>query len=385
MWRALLLASALVASAAGAGAQDDAARAAKAAATHRKIEQIKQQIETLSATRRATTDQRDASVRELGRQEIAIGDVARDIHELDAKLEREQGELDALQQRRSRYEQALARQRQTLAGLLRSAYALGHDEQLKLLLQQDQVASIARVLAYYRYFQRAQTTRIDSLLADLDQLAEVREAIGHKTDELEALRRTRADDGKRLAAERDRRRTLIAGLDAKLADQATRLAVLGKDRKALDRLLEQLRDVFADIPRQLEGAQSFASQRGKLAWPLRGKVLTAFGATDTSPHGSAGWLIAAKVGSDVHAISHGRIVFADWLRGYGLMIIVDHGDGYLSLYGCNEALLKDVGDWVEAGEAIAESGASGGQDTPGVYFELRHRGQPIDPRAWLGK
>ena len=141
--------------------------------------------------------------------------------------------------------------------------------------------------------------------------------------------------------------------------------------------------MFADIPKQLSGAEPFASMRGRLAWPLAGKIVTAFGAADESGRRSSGLLVAAKTGTAVHAVSHGRVVFADWLRGYGLMIIVDHGDGYLSLYGCNETLLKDVGDWVNAGETIATSGASGGQKTPGLYFELRTKGQPVDPRAWL--
>jgi septal ring factor EnvC (AmiA/AmiB activator) len=116
---------------------------------------------------------------------------------------------------------------------------------------------------------------------------------------------------------------------------------------------------------------------------VTGKIAIRFGATDDSGRRSSGILVSAKTGTPVHAVSHGRVAFADWLRGYGLMIIVDHGDGYLSLYGCNETLLKDVGDWVGAGETIASSGESGGQKTPGVYFELRAKGQPVDPRPWL--
>ncbi|HJT97281.1 MAG TPA: peptidoglycan DD-metalloendopeptidase family protein, partial [Rhodanobacteraceae bacterium] len=190
-------------------------------------------------------------------------------------------------------------------------------------------------------------------------------------------------EGKRLAQERAARERLLVEIDARLKDQRARITTLGRDEAELAGLLERLRDVFADIPKQLAGAEPFASQRGRLAWPVRGKIVTAFGASDESGRRSSGLLVAAKTGTAVHAVSHGRVVFADWLRGYGLMLIVDHGDGYLSLYGCNETLLKDVGDWVDGGETIATSGASGGQKTPGLYFELRAKGQAVDPKGWL--
>ncbi len=239
------------------------------------------------------------------------------------------------------------------------------------------------MLAYNRYFQRARVGRIDQLSVDLEQLAKVQDSIRAKTAELASTRDARAAEGEKLEQERGERETLVGALDAKLKEQGARAAALGKDEKALTALIEKLRDVFADIPKQLSGAEPFASERGRLPWPVPGKIARAFGAADESGRRSSGLLIAAKNGTAVHAVSHGRVVFADWLRGYGLMTIVDHGDGYLSLYGCNETLLKDVGDWVNAGETIATSGASGGQKTPGLYFEVRAKGQPVDPKAWL--
>jgi septal ring factor EnvC (AmiA/AmiB activator) len=267
--------------------------------------------------------------------------------------------------------------------LLRSAYAVGRDEELKLLLQQNDVDAIARVLAYNRYFERARIGRIDKLSTELEDLVKVQDAIRQKSAELASTRSARAGEADKLETERNERAALVDQLDAKLKEQGARAAALGKDEKALGALLEKLRDVFADIPKQLAGAEPFSSQRGRLAWPLNGKVVTAFGSTDESGRRSSGLLVAVKAGTPVRAVSHGRVAFADWLRGYGLMIIVDHGDGYLSLYGCNETLLTDVGDWVDAGETIAMSGASGGQKAPGLYFELRAKGQAVDPRGWL--
>ena len=160
------------------------------------------------------------------------------------------------------------------------------------------------------------------------------------------------------------------------------MAALGKDEKALSDLLAKLRDIFADIPKQIVGAEPFSQLRGRLPWPVRGKAVASAGSNE-GEHENHGVLIAAASGSEVHAVSHGRVVFADWLRGFGLLMILDHGDGYLSLYGYNEALLKEVGDWVDANEVIATSGSSGGRTTPGVYFELRFEGKALDPKGWL--
>ena len=161
------------------------------------------------------------------------------------------------------------------------------------------------------------------------------------------------------------------------------LAALGKDEKALVDLLAKLRDIFADIPQHLAGAEPFADLRGRLNWPLHGKIVERFGAAADGERSSQGVLIAARNGSDVRAVSHGRVVYADWLRGYGLLLIIDHGEGYLSLYGYNETLLKEAGDWVDAGDLIATSGDSGGRRTAGLYFELRHDGKAFDPSAWI--
>jgi septal ring factor EnvC (AmiA/AmiB activator) len=361
----------------------DPQHAAQEREARQKLDAVRVELKALAEQQRATEGERGEAARTLRAKEIEVAEVAKDVHALEAKIDAQQAELDALDAQRTQLETALKTQREALAALLRSAYALGRNQELKLLLQQNDVAAIARVLAYNRYFQRSRIGRIDQLSADLEQLANVQAAIRQKTTELAATRDARAAEGTRLETERGERAALLEQLDATLKEQGARVAALGKDEKALSTLLEKLRDVFADIPKQLSGAEPFTSMRGRLAWPLSGKVVTAFGALDESGRRSSGLLLSAKTGTPVHAVSHGRVAFADWLRGYGLMIIVDHGDGYLSLYGCNETLLKDVGDWVSAGETIATSGASGGQKTAGLYFELRAKGQAVDPKAWL--
>lgn len=379
------VAAALLAGAAHARAEEapDPQRAAQEQETKKKLDAVRAELKALAEQQRAAGGERDDAARALRDKELALAAVAKDVRALDAKVAAQQARLDELDAEKAGLDRTLATQREALGGLLRSAYALGHGEELKLLLQQDDVAAISRVLAYHRYFQRAQVEQIERLLGDLRRLADVQAQIRGASAELAASRDARAAEGAKLDGERSARAELLAQLEAKLKDQAARLAALGRNEAELGNLLERLRDVFADIPKQLAGAESFATQRGRLAWPLQGKVVTAFGAADESGRRSSGLLLAAKTGSPVHAISHGRVAFADWLRGYGLMLIVDHGDGYLSLYGCNETLLKDVGDWVDAGETIATSGASGGQKAAGLYFELRAKGQAVDPRGWL--
>jgi septal ring factor EnvC (AmiA/AmiB activator) len=373
----------LVAFAAQAQEIDEAQRTAQEKEAKQKLEAVRTEIRNLTEQRHAAEGERGEAARALRDKELALAAVARETRTLDTKLAEQQAEFDRLEARRDTLEASLKSQREALAALLRSAYALGRGEELKLLLQQDDVAAIARVLAYHRYFQRAQVGQIDALLGDLKQLADLQDSIRKATAELGATREARNAEAAKLETERSEHAELVARIDAKLKDQGERIAALGKDEAALTQLIERLRDVFADIPKQLSGSEPFSALRGRLAWPLQGKVVTAFGAADESGRRSSGVLLAAKTGSAVHVVSHGRVAFADWLRGYGLMIIVDHGDGYLSLYGGNETLLKDVGDWVDGGDTIATSGASGGSKTPGVYFELRVKGQPTDPRGWL--
>lgn len=355
----------------------DADHGTQEAQAKQKLEAVRAEIRRISDAQRELSGKRSDAEAELHAQELRITQTAKALRVIDERLAAQQKRLDELVARRDALEASLATQREALAALLRSAYASGRNEELRLLLMEDDVDSIGRLLAYYRYFERARVAEIDRLLNDLAALADVRQAIDAETAALQQSRAEQAQEAQTLEAERDRRRELVAALDAEMKDQQARLAALARDEKALLQLLEKLRDVFADIPKQIAGAEPFAGQRGRLGWPLRVQ------ATAGAEAEGNGVLIPGAEGGEVRAVSHGRVVFADWMRGYGLLLIVDHGDNYLSLYGCNETLRKDVGDWVNAGEVVATSGASGGRRKPGLYFELRHDGKPLDVRAWL--
>jgi len=363
--------------------ESDAQHAAQEAHAKQKLDAVRTEIHKIADEQKQVSAKKNDAAAALREQELKVAATAKELRALDQKLAAQHGRLDQLVVQRDALDATLKDQRDALAALLRSAYAMGRGEQLKLLLAQDRIDTISRMLAYYRYFEDARVGEIDGLLKDLDALAQVQAEIERETAQLKTVHDERTAEAQRLDAERAERGRVLAALNNTLKDQQARLATLGKDEKGLLELLERLRDIFADIPKQIAGAEPFPQLRGQLVWPVHGRMVTLFGDSDEGEHGSRGVLITAASGSDVHAVSHGRVVFADWLRGFGLLIIVDHSDGYLSLYGYNETLLKDVGDWVNANDVIATSGDSGGRKTPGLYFELRYQGKAIDPKGWL--
>lgn len=382
MIRALALALCLGALAAPAAAQD-ADRAKKEAAAQQRLEQLRRQIRDITAEQRALEGERGAASRELRAADAKVGEAVRALRRTEAGIATTETELQQLQSQQRTLEAGLSGQREALAALVRSAYALGRHEQLKLLLAQDRAADLARVLAYHRYFQADRQERIAGLIEELRALAALARQIQDQREVLEAARARQQADLAALEAQRGERATLLATLEAGFKDRAARLAALGKDEAGVVKLLEQLRDAVADIPRQVDDNRPFASRRGQLGRPLSGTVLAAFGGRLPDGRGSDGMLIAGTAGAEVRAVAPGRVAFSDWLKGYGLLTIVDHGDGWMSLYAFNDALLKDAGDWVRAGDPLATVGSSGGQGRPALYFELRRNGQPQDPKPWL--
>jgi septal ring factor EnvC (AmiA/AmiB activator) len=243
--------------------------------------------------------------------------------------------------------------------------------------------ALGRTLGYLGYFRRARVEQIERLLDDLAALVEARSAVQAQQQQLTLAQEQQQLALAELDTERAARRSLLADLEKRYADGRSRLDALGRDEASLLALIERLQDILGDIPQQMDGAEAFASLAGRMPWPIRGKLLTGYGRPLPDGRTSTGWLIDAKSGDEVRAIAHGRVAFADWLTGFGLILILDHGDGYMSLYGSNDALVRAAGDWVKRGEVLAIAGSSGGQSAAGVYFELRRNGRPVDPVRWL--
>lgn len=386
-WAALVgntLISMALAATFNADAQIPLARAQEEAATRAKLEQVRADIEQESTARNQAASEHAEANRLLREIETGIGEHARGVAELDAEIRQREQLLLALGNQRRDLQAGLSQQREKLASLLRVAYALGRDQTLRAWLARDRIADSARWVAYNRYLQTQRLQQMQGVLTALAELGRQSAAIELARAQLSTKREQSAAAMAVLATQREQRALLIAAIDQRLRSHAQRLQAFARDQQSLNSLLARLRDVFADIPRQLGAAGAFAGLRGRLPRPMSGKVLKGFGAALGPGRASDGVLIAAEAGAEVRAIAHGRVAYADWLKGYGLLIIVDHGDGFMSLYAQNEALLRDVGDWVEAGSALARAGSSGGGDDPSaLYFELRKRGQPVDPKLWL--
>ena len=365
-------------------AQTPANRSEREAATQARLDQVRAEIEKIAAAQQAINVSRDQNLAALREVDRAIAAAGRGVREREAELARQNAELARLEGECAAVEERLQDQRRALAGLVRSVYALGRHEQLKLLLAADSVERLNRSLIYYRYLQRDRLGRVTALLEELRALAAAQQAVDAQKQAVLAAQQEQQQALAVLQSQRTAQQRLIGELEVRYRDGTIRLRALGRDEAALQALLASLRDVFADIPREL-ASQSLAALRGRLPRPLAGTLRVGFGGRLPDGRGSQGWWLEAKPGSEVRAIAHGRVAFADWMKGYGLLLILDHGDGFLSLYAGNEALLVDAGDWVEAGAPVATVGRSGGQPASGLYFELRRAGRPLDPQSWFAR
>ena len=393
----LALAGVLLLSSAQAGAETPVQRAQKAAAAQAQLNQTRAQIKTLAEEQRRLESERDAAAQALRDADGKVSGSQRSLQRTEQQILAQQQALENLQQEKLALEASLSGQRAELAALVRSAYAIGKHEQLKLLLEQDRISDLARVLTYHRYFQRARQQRIGNLNAQLQALAVVGEQIETRRKQLLTAREQQTAGMVALAAQRRARGQLVASLDSRYRDRNARLSALGRDEKSTVVLLERLRKLMARLPRRVEPTPRRPGSRpapaiadaaiplGPLNLPLAGTVLAGFGGVMPDGHRSQGLLIAGNAGAQVHAVTAGRVAYADWLKGYGLLMILDHGNGWMTLYAFNDTLLKNAGDSVSAGEAISTVGSSGGQGRAALYFELRRNGQAQDPRAWLRK
>ncbi len=348
----------------------------------RRLSQLRERIGTLQARIRKARGQRTALNRELEESEQAIGRLARRLRVLRGRLERTNRRLEALRREEKAQQRSLAKERRLLAQQVRAAYAMGRQEQLRILLSQQDPATFTRVLAYYDYLNRERARRMAQIRERLQALADTRAEIAREQERLARLRREQEERKLALEAQQEKRRTVIERLAREIQDQDSELARLHRNEKQLQTLLRGLQEALADIPTAPEEQIPFPRAKGRLPWPLEGVIRKAFGAPKIGRLRWDGVMIGAPEGREVRAVHAGRVAFADWLRGFGLLIIIDHGNGYMTLYGHNQSLFKEAGDWVETGEPIAAAGNTGGRKETGVYFAIRHNGKPVDPIRW---
>ncbi len=348
----------------------------------RELQDVRDRISDLKRSMDKGAAERDRLTAELQDIEIGISEQRIRIKE----MEREQRYVERRKQQLGNdlveREAHLDEQSTELAAQVRAAYMSGNQEKVKMLLNQRDPATLGRVMAYYRYLNDYRAENILAVMEQIRRLDELRKQIAVEEIRLAELVRGRYAELGRLNTSQASRRALLASLRKKIADEGQEVERLAAQEQDLTRLISELTSILSDYP--ISSEQPFTSHKGRLTWPIVGTLLHDFG--QPRVRGKLKWngvVMAAPRGQEVRAVYHGRIAFADWLAGMGLLVIVDHGEGYMTLYGYNETVLKNAGDWVAPGDVIATVGDSGGQQQTGLYFELRRGTRPVDPRQWV--
>lgn len=346
------------------------------------LEEVRQRISALKESMERTAGARDRLTSELQDAEVQIAEQRNRLAELERQRDfsiRRREELDAtLAQRRAELEAESAE----LAAQVRAAYTSGGQERLRLLLSQRDPAMLGRMLVYYGYLNDYRAGNIEAVTGHIREIAVLRGQVAAEEARLTELAGLRNAELNELNAAQEKRRTLLVSLRQRMADEGREVERLAVQEKDLSRLIAELTSILADYP--INSEDPFAEHKGRLTWPVAGRLVNDFG----QPRGSDqlrwnGVVLAAPRGREVRVVYHGRVVFADWLAGMGLLVIVDHGEGYMTLYGYNETVLKNAGDWVAPGDVIATVGDSGGQASSALYFEIRQGTRPVNPRQWV--
>lgn len=351
-----------------------------------KLKQVQQRVDEIQKSIAVKQAQRGVQIGALKKSEIEIAQIAGQMRKAGDQSLLAKRELDTLTNRAIELTQTLDKHRQSLNLQLITAYQTGRTPRIQLLLSQRDPALISRMFTYYDYFNRARQREITRALKLLEELAAVRQQQLHVTRQLRDSHKALENQHARMQQVRKHRRVTIAKLETSLSSDGSKLSGFLHDQRDLEQLLEQLNQLFMDIPPPPLERVPFRSMKRKLPWPTPGTLIARY----NTLKGIAnlrwkGMLIGAKRGNNVRTIYHGQVAFADWMNGFGLVLIIDHGEGYMSIYANNQELRKSQGEWVTPGEIIATVGDSGGQSKSGVYFEIRRNGRPINPHSWVKK
>jgi len=346
------------------------------------LEEVRERISALKRSMDASASSRDRLTAELQEAEIAISEQRIRLKELEqqrAYSAKRKAELD--EQLKTR-ETELDEEAKELADQVRAAYMSGSQERIKLLLNQRDPATLGRLMTYYGYFNAYRGANIEAVTAAIRELAELRSQVAAEEARLADLAKARYAELTELNSSQEKRQKLLGGLQAKIADEGREVERLAAQEKDLSRLITELTSILSDYP--ISSEEPFSEHKGRLTWPVAGRLLHDYGQPRVSDRLKwNGVVLAAPRGQEVRSVYHGRVVFADWLAGLGLLVIVNHGENYMTLYGYNETILKNTGDWVAPGDVIATVGDSGGQPQSSLYFEIRRGTQAVNPRQWV--
>ena len=376
---ALIIASSLMA----AGlAQEDERGLAKV--KERELENVREKISTLKKSMDKRAADRDRLTGDLQEAEVKISEKRIRLKEIGRLRQFSEKRKAELEQMRSQREAELEQESAQLAAQVRAAYTSGKQERIKLLLNQQDPATAGRMMVYYRYLNDYRGKNIGKVKRVIDELAELHQRAAEEENRLAALARARYAELVELNEEQEKRQDLLLALKSKIEQEGNEIERLAAEENDLARLIAELTSILSDYP--ITSEEPFSQLKGRLTWPVAGRLLHDFG--QPRARGRLKWkgvVFAAPQGREVRAVYHGRVVFADWLAGMGLLVIIDHGEGFMTLYGYNETILKSGGEWVAPGDVIATVGDSGGQQQASLYFEIRQGTRPLDPRRWITK
>ena len=347
-----------------------------------RLKALEKEISEYKETLDNTQGQKPEIEATLERNEQGINKLINEIDTIEKELDNTNDKVSSLTAKQKELLTVKSEQQYYIEQQIRAAYKIGSQEYLKVLLNQEDPNEIARMLTYYDYFNQARSRQIESYNLTLLDLSRVTQQLAEETVVLGSQRRALGEQQKTLANVQKEKQMTLKALISQISTAGSALLKLEQDRGSLEQLLGKLEENLGklDAPRS---AQPFAGMQGKLLLPVAGRISHRFG--NQRNQGKLRWhgiFIDAAEGESVHAVHYGRVVFSDWLRGFGLLMIISHGEGYMSLYGHNQALFRKTGDWVSAGEVVAAVGDSGGQDKTGLYFEIRIDGKPNNPQNW---
>jgi septal ring factor EnvC (AmiA/AmiB activator) len=333
------------------------------------MEKLQKDIADLQKELKKVQGVRSNVQQELQKTETQMSDLQKKVDQIQKDIDAQNKQIDDLNKERGELEKARSKQQAQAAEQVRAAYQLGQQPQFKVFLNQESPERISRMMKYHSYFMAAHAEKMKKYLETIAQLNELEPQIAQKTAELSTIKQDLDKQRASLEEAQAQRKQTLAKINTTISNKDKELQELQEDRRQLQALL-----------------QKFSSRRGRLPWPTQGRITHGFGSSQIE--GQLQWngvMISASSGQQVNAVHYGRVVFADYFRGQGLLVIVDHGEGYLSLYAHNQNLFKKAGDPVKAGEAIASVGNTGGQNQAGLYFEIRYQGKAIDPAQWLAR
>jgi septal ring factor EnvC (AmiA/AmiB activator) len=353
---------------------------------HNKLERLQKSIQKIHKYLKNTKSRKSHLLTDLKKLESDISSNARSLKSTEKKIQKLNTRIAELGKELALLTRQLHKQQAILADQMRAVYVLGSQQHLKMLLNQQNPTEMGRIQVYFDYLNRAREWKISQFIQSIETRRKKENELALARGSQKTALSKRKKQKRTLQKQRLKRNQLLAQLDIKIKNQEQTLTDLESSRDRIENLLMSLGQLLADIPATPDNQMPFDQQKGLLPWPVQGPFLARYG--QAKNRGDLKWngvLIGASYGTPIRSISHGRVAFADWLQGFGFITIIDHGEGFMSLYGHSESLFKQTGDWVTAGEVIATAGDSGGQPASGLYFEIRSRGKPIDPYFWCSR